>query len=61
MKNKPEKVQISRQLSLISLLKFSYVELRGRLALKVEFKDAVHEPAYYFVGGNGTELILTHS
>ena len=60
MSTQLKKVQIKRQLSLISLLKFTYIELRGKLAIKAEFKDNIHSPVYYFVGGNGTELILTH-
>ena len=51
---------VLRALSIFSLLKMTYIELRGRLALKVEFKDNMHEAVYYFVVNNGCALQLTH-
>jgi len=51
---------VLRALSIFSLLKFTYVELRGRVAIKVEFKDNLHEAVYYYVVDNGCALQLTH-
>ena len=53
-------VGVIRALSIFSLLKMTYIELRGRVALKVEFKDNMHEAVYYFVVDNGCALQLTH-
>ena len=47
-------------LSIFKPFKFSFIPIRGRIAIKIEYNQNLHEPSYFFLIKNKTQVELTH-